>query len=698
MTTFASLTSENATKKIFLIRMKPGRSIMNDLTPVAGNTYTYTMPADILAEVKVNGSLYAEVGSNPIASQYSYDSSTRLLTITLHTTLANIQSGGNIIAYYYLFYSNEANIYTYSDPQDSNTEVTYWEPRLVGLPSFEETQEDIVDGFLSVGNTVFAINNHDNDFQQYLTPDDSFSKKQITMWHCLDETQYVDLFYLGYVSSITLTDIVSISVDNVFSAFNETLYSYENNYSSSTFNTDVYPNLHPNAAGRPIYRLFCRSTRTTDHWVTGNRNMIPDAGSLQVYFSLDESFIASNTIMGAQTTTTNRQWGTYIAPSISSSLTLTAAGCSALSAVVTQMTVPDSSYFNPGDNLTRNGTYGYWVRHIVNSTTIQVAGPANFANGDTLFRPDIAFVQIDDPTNENTCYILVYNRDYTLSTSGTNVRTIVLVNNFEANFGGSPLAALSLWPEATVKYRGYNSDPINHSVVIRAILDSIDVDYSASAFTDAEAVEINTNFTIPYYGETGFTNASVYLQDILTSTFGHLHTTSPSPSLYDLGYKLFDTLAPTEVITNNEIIKDSLVQKIDYKDIVTTYLYKSKQGSYLYGIDNTTGVVYLDYRSESSTRNTSAEYLHERKKQKTITYVTENMTDARTRIESVLSNRRLTIEFTTKGINFMSQLGDQFEVQESSLVGDSGVVNINILGLRKSAEQTIISGIDLYDL
>jgi hypothetical protein len=74
------------------------------------------------------------------------------------------------------------------------------------------------------------------------------------------------------------------------------------------------------------------------------------------------------------------------------------------------------------------------------------------------------------------------------------------------------------------------------------------------------------------------------------------------------------------------------------------------------------------------------------------------METSKNNIANVLKNRRNTVEFSTKGINFESILGDDITIESSSLSGEVTSRDYKILAINNTAEQTTIRAVDLLGL
>src|SRR5687767_12050739 len=119
---FSTIKNRLQSEKFLLMRIKPGRSIKDSLVLSSGTTYTMTWPFETLASIELNGVEATLVNGVPGSEQYSFNSTTRLITINLGVAIAAYASG-NIVGFHYLFYTNSRHRSTYQDPEDSSTTV-----------------------------------------------------------------------------------------------------------------------------------------------------------------------------------------------------------------------------------------------------------------------------------------------------------------------------------------------------------------------------------------------------------------------------------------------------------------------------------------------------------------------------------------------------------------------------------------------
>jgi hypothetical protein len=685
---FSTLKLKHKTEKIILIRFNPARQVIDDLALDSGTTYTMTFTYPI-SGVKVDGIAYDLNNDSALSEgEYSYSESTGLFTIYLSDAVANLTA---VIIYYYLFYTNGQNRQAHEDPENTATTLRNWEGRLIGYPEFETTQEDVIDNVLTIGNTSINLINNDNDFQNYLTDNDSFCFKQVRMWQCLNKIENIQKFYFGFVSTIKTSNTVSISIDNAFSALTKQCFSNETSI-KSVFNITDYPNVNPNFLDKPIYNILSLVSKTIGNSLFNAYDI--NANSLQLIYSLEDGYQLVNIDYDEKAVGNNLVWAACKASTSDSNLSEVADDVVDISSAGRwfETTVSDSNYYRPGDNITVNGNGGFYVIAIPSATKIIIADfgtSSPLADDDVIVRPVIPFVQINNPNDSTNFYNLIYGEHYTITTDSNGVYNINLQSaaiESDFSFGG-------VWPECKIIYRCYNHDSLTHGTVLKNIVEAVGLEVDSDSVTAANLTNIKTNFSIPYFGETSFKKVNEVLQDLLTSTFGFLYLTNN----FKIGYKLFSAISASNEISDTEILENTITQTIKYSDICNELFFENIHGEiiYYYGNFSTPPTTYEEINTTISTKisDTEAIYLHEVEKSKTINFIVQSMALSKDNILAVLKNRRLIIELITKGINFSSIVGDEFTINSSKLNKD-----IKILSINKSASQTTIRGVDLLGL
>jgi hypothetical protein len=713
-----SIVKKNlSSEKIIYIRLNPARSIMGDLVLDTGSIYKMTLPLDAPSKIEINGVAGTKVTTISSNGHWTFDESTKLLRIQLANAPSWYQSNdGNIVLFYYLFYTNTIDRYAHEDPEDVNSAVRFYKGRLANEPQLEITQENIIDGVFTIGNTSVELFNQDRDFNKYLTINDSFSRKEVKIWRALNSSENIRKMFFGISGDISLGDSVSISVDSSLSITSDTYYlGLERE--DVIFTKTNYPSLRDGDVDKPIHKMYCRSCKTTT--IQGSWGL-PSFGK---YFFQGSSWYSS--IVGIEegyelvnasynpepSTTVNRSWRACFATSAPLST-------AEISSVYSFVSSP-SAYYDLFEFTVSDGhdyVLGDYVR-VVSSDLTQVfyvqviEGYSNktilaFTAGSFVapFPPYVTITWYIIPllsftvqgTFDTHIYNLIPGPHYNTDVDSLGVLRITLANNFEADFGGppgSPLAELS--PDTKIFYRVKDTKNMNHSLILKEVLESAGISCDTTSFNSAAATEMKTKFSIPYFGDTGFPSLRTIVQDFLNSAFGVLSVNNDFSVEYDL---LESAPSATDEVDQNSIIDNSLKQEIKFSDISTELFFENIHHDR--ELDN--HGVSIPFVSPTFFKENAAGYLHGVKNPKEISHLLDEITYVIpvVLIKNVLKNRRNTITFSTKGANFESIIGDDIKVRSDKLVGAPDVLDIDykIFSVSNNKKETVIRAIDLLGL
>ncbi len=701
---YTIIKDNNSSKKIVAARLKPRRGVEYDLTLDSGNVYQTTFLTDSLCAVEVNGVSYTLTTGTPTAGQYSFSRSTKVLKIYLTSPPLNYQTvNSGIVASYYLHFTNTEGFYYFSDPEDTGSEVFYFEPRIVDVPEFSVTSENIVDGIFTVGNTNISLINNDKYFQQFLTDYDSFSRAEFKSWHCLDDLNNVKKLFFGSIINVNLNDVnVSMSIDNIFAALENT-YVSNTTFERSTYRNSLFT-VKDEDRDKYILELFCKTSMCEQTKRLTEMAYTPRgfAGNQQ-YYRFDKVNAAINVNYNANiSTANNRTWACCIETSSPSTVSEIIAGKATVSFAginLYKVSVADATLYLPGDTVVTD----FGVTNISNSVVVVdydnnfiYLNDNSYSNGQTIYRPSISVVQWYVSGTDEGRFILQYGTDYTVTTID-NVRCIELANNFENNYVSASFDQLAgIFPDAILEFRAWNHDDLNHAIVMQELIESVGLTIDLTSFAAAESFkfsvagpEIFTNFTLPFWGSNDMPAVKEVIEKLLTSTFGYI---TPNND-FEIEYHNFELpIAPTESIDDNQIIEGTLQQSIDYKDVYSNFRFKNIHNHSLYNHPKLT--TRLNISETRTVDKLRAKYYHGIDKTKEIEHIIEDNynTGIINIIAYVLGERRLTVSFETKGSNFLSIIGDEFIIDSAKVVDLEK--NIKILSITKAINKTQVSGID----
>ena len=663
---FATLKNAASSEKFNLIRIEPARAVEGDLVLSSGTTYTATFAFPVISRIKVNGTLYTLVSGTPTSGQYSFSESTRSLTINLGAAL----STQVIAVYYYLFFSKDKNRITFEDPLDSGTLARQWTPRIAADPNFNFNLKDITEGYLTFGVSSIELFNEDGFFEQYLTDNDSFSNKRITIWLCLNSVENVKLVFRGIINKLSKSRRVSIEYFDEFSVLNKTFFS-NGTFLESSYNTTQFANLHPAKENLPIYRLFAEVTRyrvVDDGLATGLHRMDLDR-------LLEAHCVSFSTVIS---TTTNREWGTILSEGDGGVQNDTVQTIDQTDPNYTVLGYGSGKKYRIGDLLQINTTIYVRVYYVdTGADEIWVTKDGTLATSQAIVRPGVSVMLRQD----NVDYYPLYIRDYTLDYAGqtNDIIKITFVNNFEANISlPNPLN-----PDSdVVKFRAWadTAKDLLHGTVVKTILEESGLTVNAASITAANATTLYANFYIPQIDEGNFKPYSANLENLLYSTVGYLSINND----LEFTYSLFAAPGSTNATTDREILFDSFNVNIDYNDIRNTVI-----------PENSHDIIELGYTNPSQT-SAKATYLHEIEKQVTYKHLLSTL-GRLTAFKNLISERKAYFKFSTK-VNPDVLVGDDFEIERSKILGDDTTRNIKIMSISKQATKVDLSGYDFLGL
>lgn len=661
---FDTVKLQAASEKFNLIRIEPARAIEDDLVLSSGTTYTVTFAFSPISRITVDGVEFTKVSSSPASGEFSFDESSKLLTINLGAALTSQV----IVAFYYLFFTKDKARVTFETPTDDSTPNRVWLPRIGQDPDFNFNLRDVTEGFISFGTSAISFDNEDGFFEQYFGDNDSFSNKRITIWLALEDVENVKIVFRGLIRSATISRKVSINYFDEFSVLNKTFYG-NGNFLNSSFNLTRFPSLHNPRQNLPIFRLFAETSYYR----------VIDEGTASGLFKLSSQRLLEASCIEFSTTistSTNRKWGTVLSEGDSGIQSDTVQTVDHSDANFSLLGVSSNRKYKIGDTLKIGGTK--YVRVLFYDSVndeIKTTKDATINVSDVISRPALSIVITQDEVN----YYPLFDRDYTetYAVEPNDIVAINFVNNFEANLS-MPKA---LNPDTDqVRFRAWadTGKDLKHGSVVKEILETAGLTVNTASITAANAIStVNTNFYIPFVQESGFTTFANNLGKLLQSTFGYIALNNDLEFIY----ALFDTPTDDMTVTDREILLNSFNQNLDYNDIINEMIPENDHDIFEVGFTN------------NSLTSDKASYLHESSVSKTYNHILAD-TSRMSALFNYLSNRRGFYTFSTKTIPD-AIIGDDFEISRDRIIGDVAAKNVTVIAVSKRATETNITGVDL---
>lgn len=707
---YVTVQDKFKSRKFFLVRINPARDLSGQFTLVSGNVYKVDLEFEDVNKVEADGLAVTKVSTTtPGFNEFSY------IANVLYINLGGSLSGLTIIAYYYLYFTDNVTTFAQIDPLTPSGEVRKWTPRLVSSPKLAITQKNVFFGVIEVSNDNLTFINTDNYFNKYFGPNDSWNNKEVVTWHCLDTIENIVPFYKGFVSSISLGKNISISVDNIFGQLNKTFDTV-----TLTAN-DQFFSYNPSYIGRTLPLIFQHISPFV-YDISANPDVFRDSEITFVYnysFQIESLREAIN----ASYDDTNETWFCHTARSAGvytdTVLDFTFSGFANI--YIIEVSDPDIYYIGDNIELDDGGTNQVVYQVIeppvavaANEITVYqrhvVTGSSSFGNGDTITIPEVSFVYAYDPTEDGSgksgghLLALCYRRDYTFAATfvqGKLVTEITLQPNFESNFPVYSGYGGTLNNSYQIFYRArYSKASLNHSSVIQEILeDFTNIEIDTSTFNTAALTDITADFMYPSFENGSITSFRELLEPFLLNVLGMLSISEN----FEVKYFLANAPSTGKEITEDKYLKGSFNQKIEYMDIISKLLVKNPDGYIdLGGFNGGSGTYEVVSTKGLHEYNFDrASLLHEVSKQKTIRLMI-NLDDFESlildKIESIYSERYFVTEFEIKVSNFDTEINDDLTLITDDLIGESGQTNITVIEINREREKVKLKGTDFLNI
>jgi hypothetical protein len=715
---FATAIEEQKSERFIMVRLEPGRYVGSALASLGSGVYGMTFAATPV-RIERNGVALSKVTTLSTNDQWAYDDTTQQITVKL-ASAPNV-STNVLILYYQLFYTSGRAQYGSSDPTaDTGLNVT-WQPRVDGLPRFEQSIRNIVSGVFTVGDGSLSIVNTDGDFDQYLTDQDSFNEKDIYIWLCVKTqgTRNAKLAYRGKIKSVSLSGkSVSLSFYDQFSLLSQPAYMGDASTEAYFIKqAGSFPSMDPNKSGQPCRYVAGYSNRCVTASLSGGDftviNYVPPVG----YRIVDGDEAVCTNYNGTLSKTNNRVWG----------LGRVKGGLASQTFGVYQASAPfttDAVYNLTGVRLaSHNYDVGETVEWIYSGTTYRAivtradtfsyagdtfnlvsdwaSGATPFIFGSTIVsKKKVAVCIVGRRLSDGSEYRapLVQGRDFTVTetaTSGGNTYvSITLANSFEDNhslfLNADSTAWLPIDPNNyKVIYRIFPAASSRHGDVLKELVTKASLTADSATFTAQNTtLPVNCYMSIPYFDESDYSDYRRYCEDILASTLGYL-------SVGDSGvkYQLLAAPAAGQSVDRNTWSHNSLSTNIDYQDIVTEVIAYNPHNTHDYTIALT------DSPSETRT-SAKAQYLHGVKKSTRFRHVLEQIG---TRIDAIMglrAERRAVFRYDVPTQHLASYIGDDvtFSGYGNTVPGGASSANLKIFTIDKGVENVRVEASDLKGL
>lgn len=678
-----------ATERFLLVRLTPGRYIAPSL--LSGSTYqqTFNYP---LAKIERNGVELTKVTTLSGNDQWTHDETTGTLQVRLAS--APNSTTNVLIAYYYLFYTGTVFRSIYQDPEDTATTVRDWQPRLLNYPIVGQSFSNIINGVFTIADTNIDIINHDANFQQYLTDDDSFYNKQVDIWLCIGSVENIQKIFTGTISRLSMTQSrVTLEVVDSFNKLKQPAYMGDT-VDESVFRlaASSFPNLDPKHNDVPCPYIVGSYSRYQTRTKTGVPAGAPSA--YEIFVGTEASCTNYST---TTSTTTNREWGccrqkgsvaTQAFGAVQANLDTGTGFRFVRFASIANVQIGDTIKW------TESGTDYYGLVNYIGTFTYSSvnynlifsdpSGP--FSNTSTVANLK-SFAAFIEAPNETLNFVQPrYGRDYTISettTSGGNKYVkITFVNNFEASHAGFT----KIEPDnQRVYFRTSNATVQKHGDILKEIMSKVGLATNATTFTQADTdLAVNCRFHIPNFDELAADTYLKYCQDVLASSLGYLKINSD----FQVEYNLLDAPTSSDIRDSFLMLDEESSCSVEYQDIVTKVI--------AYNPHNDSGDAIVATNTPAATaENVKAKYLHGIVNVDRFRHVLEELTSKITDHIGIKSSRSAKYSFATATQDIDTELGTDLQVENKILLGGSSAADVKVISIEKSPSKISIVASDL---
>jgi hypothetical protein len=683
----------------------------------SANVYATTVPYSV-ASVTLNGAALTSTGSFPPNSgQYVYD---RAGDLGPPNTVYVNDAGGTpndatdnvVVVYYYQFASSGGDKRAFKDPKTQLAGDEDYVGRIQSAGPFNQSWENASFGVQTTSTSSISLLNADNWLQEHIASDRNIIGGEVKVWQVINAT--VATAFTGTIDSYAISGrTAQLSVTELTGRLNSLAFMGDDSddaYIKSSY--AALESTQPDAVGLPL-KYICGRYGFTKYKYLGNYYELID--SEQAY-----AISYSDTI----STATNRKWvlcriptSTFRTQVIGSVLAEYSAGAGT--------NAPFDWFVNFSEH---NLVCGEWVK-ATNGGTDYFAIVVEIIVGGTSLSPGLTsynvrlrkgagfpspsastFIPLNKPTimldqNDPSAGIVAINPDfvtmaYTATSGGNYIATATIAANFTATvveFGGAILnyetATSPLDPNNhKLFYLGIPSGSVTHGAAAQRILAGAGIAVDTSSITAADAaLDANSAFTIPFYGESEFGTHRQYLQALAASTGAYVNITEDG----EAAYNLIATPAAGTAIGDGDILAGSLSVSAAGGDVAHTIVASNIHMPTYRGTLGSDGDFSLSTAPVSSiTENDQlAEAFRPNATTVALNHVLETVEDRIAYLLSLRSSPPVDYTFSTASLHAAAELGDDVTIETEQIPG--GTVTAKIVSLTRDGKSTSVTAREL---
>lgn len=424
---------------------------------------------------------------------------------------------------YFMFFTEERGRYAPYN-LESGFDQVYWEPRLPKGFSADYSQQNNLQGVLSVASAPLNLKNYDGFFNKFFTVNDTFSNREVKVWRC--DGSYDDKWveFRGVIRNVDLSDTeCTFGVADPLARLDDSYTDGKPLTALALAQAGAYY-IRTVDSDKPVSRLLGKiSSHSYLTKYTGQSIDIP-------WLHWENMINCTNVLFNnVPTTSNNRKWSVGFGPAsaatqqrdVTAVANYTSGTFSATKFTIDNALGPVSEWLPVGTCIINNGKYG--IVYASNDTEAYVwPHNASFSAAfDILRMPVISVIVVRDG---QWCYPMA-GESYTCQIGAAGDLQIVFNNSFETLPSVGLGTALNPFEDEVYAVMMNDSGDGRASKIVYDCLVQLQMEVNMSfepdqtpPWTDAELA-----MTIPFPGQSTFPLMRDVVEEALRSAMGFLY-------------------------------------------------------------------------------------------------------------------------------------------------------------------------------
>lgn len=369
-------------------------------------------------------------------NEYYYNKKTGDLYFYTNKQLGSDQYG---MIEYFLFVTDTRGKYAPSDMASFGAgQIVYWEPRLTSDLAFNFSQQNNLQGLLSISSSPVILKNQDGYLNGFFSVNDCFNNREVKVWRCKGDASINTFEFIGVIKSASFNDEQCVfEIADPLSKLNNTFNDGRpKRYGNTTYALRDIDRLSF------IPRVYGKISKFAQGWY--NTGTTLPVVKINEQNSIQATCVSYNPI--TKTTATNRTWSCGFGPASAAVMsrdvtavnTFTAGTFNSTKFTINNSLGPVNEWLPVGTTIMNNGKYG--VVYDSNATEAYVwPQSASFSAAFDIFRQKVISVIL---MREGAPFHLNGGESYTCQIGVHGDLQIVFVNGFESivpGLGGVPV-------------------------------------------------------------------------------------------------------------------------------------------------------------------------------------------------------------------------------------------------------------------